>query len=74
MSTELTPIKGRIEIPDGKTKTSSYKETELLLTSFYGGTENGRMIQLTLPLGICHIQMTQQQVRDLLMTLAEWND
>lgn len=73
MSTELTPIKGRIEIPDGHTRTSTYRETEILLTSFSGG-KNGTMVQLTLPLGVCHVQLTKDQVKDLIATLSEWID
>lgn len=72
MSTELTPIIGRTEFPHPETMQSTYKEDELLLTSFSGGKENGRMLQLTLIHG--HIQLTKDQVKDLIQTLSEWID
>ena len=72
MSTELTPIIGRIEFPRPETKDSKYCDGELLLTSFAGGKENGRMLQLTLSFG--HIQFTKDQVKDLIQTLSEWID
>lgn len=71
MSTELTRIKGRIEIPVSSEKRSKYEHDEMLLTSFSGGN-NGRMIQITLQAN--HIQLTSEQVKDLIATLTEWLD
>lgn len=74
MSKELTTIKGRIEIPDADTKTSKYTDGELYITSFPGGKSEGQMVQLSFTLMEDHIQLTKQQVRDLIATLSEWLD
>jgi hypothetical protein len=70
MSTELTPIKGRIKVFSSE-KRSKYERDEMLLTSF-SGSKNGRMIQITLQAN--HIQLTSEQVKDLITTLTEWLD
>ncbi len=72
MSTELKSITGRIEIPDAETRTSSYRTTNLLITSFSDGPKNGTMLQLTIAASGGHIQLTREEVRDLCSTLRKW--
>lgn len=74
MSTELTPIIGRIEISDIEKRQSNYRQGELMITSFSGGLGAGPMLQLTTPIGYDHIQLTKDQVKNLLQTLSEWLD
>jgi len=46
MATDLKSIKALIEVPDTARNISDYKETELLLNTFYGGKDRGRSLQL----------------------------
>jgi hypothetical protein len=46
MSKELKTLKGKIKIPDEETRKSYYKETDILLTSFYGGVKRGHSLQI----------------------------
>lgn len=69
MSTELKSIKGRKETEFG------YKESEIKLTRFSGG-QNGRMVQINIEPEVnqigfksAHIQLTQEQVRELIEEL-----
>lgn len=60
MSTNLKSLVGKIEIPDTENKKSNYKETKLHLTTFYGGVERGKSLQIgfTNEQGdYCHIQL-----------------
>lgn len=71
MSTELSTVMGRIEIPLPALGRSTYANGKMYITSFSDG-ENGRMLQITLPQN--HIQLTKQQVSDLIAALSEWAD
>jgi|TARA_B100001093_G_scaffold519811_1_gene610665 hypothetical protein len=69
MSTELKTIKGRKETDFG------YNESEIKLTRFSGG-ENGVMVQINIQPDVdkyglphAHIQLTQEQVRELVKEL-----
>lgn len=42
------------------------------VTSFFGGTERGRCIQLTNGATGDHIQLTKAQMVDLISTMCEW--
>ncbi len=69
MSTTLGIIKGRQEIPQKGIMKSNYKDSELVLTRFSGGTKNGTMLQISTEND--HIQLTVQQVRNLIDTLEK---
>ena len=69
MSTELKSIKGRKETEFG------YNESEIKLTRFSGG-KNGLMVQININPDVdrngipsAHIQLTQEQVRELITEL-----
>jgi len=47
-------------------------QPELFVTSFYGGIDAGRSIQLTLPFGINYVQLTRGGVWELHTALSEW--
>ena len=69
MSTELPTVTGRVEaMHDSADHTVSYADRDMLLTRFYGGEENGTMIQLTL--GEQYVQLTKDQVIHLIAVLA----
>lgn len=68
MSQELIVIKGRKEVVNEEAV--SYKDQELCITSFYGGTSNGAMIQLDIDMA--HIQLDKNKVRDLVYQLNQW--
>lgn len=66
MATELKSIKAKIEIPNPPKATSTYKETKVSLTRFYGGKERGVSLQLTFlnENGDCsHIQLDNENVQ-----------
>lgn len=78
MSTELKSIQGRHEktelAPQGGYETV-YSHSSMSLTRFAGGPEIGPMLQITLPQHgddyFSHIQLTQDQVQDLVDELRE---
>lgn len=53
-------------------KLSSDKVDPLRLTSFYGGAQRGRSLQLTI--GNRFTQLTEAEVRDLIMDLLDWKN
>lgn len=59
MSTEIKTIKGATET----------EETRLILTRFYGGSENGTMLQLTVTNPEGYIQLSKRDVFNLAKTL-----
>ena len=74
MSTELKTLKGKIEIPDSPKMESTYKSTELYLTSFYGGQERGTSLQIGFynDLGnYNHIQLDHETIIELRNILNE---
>jgi hypothetical protein len=70
MSTELKSTKGLEEIPVPNERRSEYEETHLLMTSYWGGRDKGRMVQLTPERD--HIQLDKAGVQDLVNTLSDW--
>lgn len=74
MSTELKTLKGLIEIPNPKTHVSEYKETDILLNSFWGGTKRGCSLQITFENesgNYSHVQLDNTQVLELIKELQE---
>ena len=50
-----------------------YEDVEVSLTSFSGGLERGRCIQITLnPIGEGYIQLTEDQIVELISALNDW--
>lgn len=47
MSTELTNISAKIEVPDTINKVSNYLDRTIFLNSFYGGNNRGKSLQIT---------------------------
>ena len=73
MSTELKTLKGKIEIPNG-TMTSDYKEVDVSLTRFWGGTERKVSLQITFlneQGNYSHIQLDNENVKLLFKELKE---
>jgi len=71
MSQELNSIKGKIEfIKKFDTKEVGYKDELLHITSFYGGDERGRCLQLSI--GESHIQITKENARKLIKEVTNW--
>ena len=60
MSTEIKTIKGSI---------SDNVETSMILNRFYGGHENGSMLQLTLKTSEGYIRLTKEQSIELARAL-----
>tara|TARA_R110002012_G_scaffold59679_4_gene156319 strand:- start:1585 stop:1827 length:243 start_codon:yes stop_codon:yes gene_type:complete len=74
MSTTIAEITGRMEKYDHKTQNPGYVNTYMYINRFYGGKENGRMLQLTTGVN-SYIQLTQDQVKDLAKVLTNaFND
>ena len=73
MSTDIKTIRGRYESTGGYGSTLKYAPSDINLTRFFGGQENGAMLQLT----ICndkeyaYIQLTQKQVKKLAKVLRD---
>ena len=76
MSTHIKTIVGRYEIVTRRNNpVSVYDNSELHLTRFWGGTANGRMLQLTIQSDrTAYIQLTQEQVKELAQTLLDCFD
>jgi hypothetical protein len=72
MSQELAIIKGQHEVIDKNAKSVAHKDSDLYVTSFSGGKENGVMIQLSPDLGTDHIQLKKEQVKELIKILTDW--
>ena len=74
MSEKLVTIKGKYEIPIGRKYSSTYTDSELLLTSFYGG-KRGQCIQLTITNCSGYsdfIQLNKKSVKKLVEKLKIW--
>lgn len=73
MSTSIKTIVGRYEIVTRRNNpVVVYDNSELHLTRFWGGTTNGRMLQLTIQSDrTAYIQLTQEQVKELAQTLLD---
>jgi len=72
MSTNITSIKGRYEANHHNTdKLPIYEVSELNINRFYGGKENGGMLQLTIYNGQNepYVQLTREQVCNLIEAL-----
>lgn len=73
MSTELKTLKGKIEIPN-ETMTSDYKEVDVSLTRFWGGTERKESLQITFlneQGNYSHVQLDNENVKLLFKELKE---
>ena len=78
MSTSIKTIKGRYELPvsDG-TFNPKYGESQIHLNTFYGGSKNGKMLQITIGnndipfLAPSHVQLTQKQVKSLVKAIKK---
>lgn len=76
MSTDLKTLKGKIETAAfiGNKTEPHYISKELHLTSFYGGKERGKSLQLgfeTLTKEYAHIQLDNDTVKELIEILQE---
>ena len=75
MSTELKTLKGKIEIPNrNETMTPDYKEVDVSLTRFWGGTERKLSLQITFlneQGNYSHIQLDNENVKLLFEELKE---
>jgi hypothetical protein len=72
MSTELKTITGRYEIESDIKHMPSYDEATISATRFYGGHDNGQMLQLTIQSrNIAYVQLTRKQVHDLIELLQD---
>ena len=75
MSTEIGQIEGRFEeVESVEKRTVRYRPCTLYLTQFSGGEKNGVMLQMTIAQEngeSAFIQLTRDQVRDLVATLKE---
>ena len=68
MSTELRSLKGKIEIPNTQSMNSDYKETELFLNRFWGGTYRGTCLQITFlneEGNYSHVQIDSENIEEL---------
>jgi len=80
MSTTFKRITGKFEdysnrptnFESGKFPTPEYKDNELSLTSFAGGKERGRCLQVTLHDSIGYAQFTKDQATELRDALNSW--
>lgn len=73
MSTEIKTLKGKIEIPN-ETMTSDYKEVDVSLTRFWGGTERKESLQITFlneQGNYSHVQLDNENVKLLFKELKE---
>lgn len=74
MSTHIKTIKARYESTSKSTATlqPTYNIATLDITRFYGGKANGSMLQITIQSDdIAYIQLTEQQVQELIQTLQD---
>ena len=82
MSTTFKNITGRFEDfsncvvknPTESFPTPKYNNNNLSLTSFYGGIERGRCLQITISEGIGYTQLTRIQVVELKFAIDQWLD
>jgi predicted aspartyl protease len=68
MGTQIKVISGRIELRNYSPITE-YEKSNLYIDRFYGGKENGAMIQLTIDTGSDYIQLTKGEAYNLGLTL-----
>lgn len=74
MSTKLTQLLGKIEIPNIKTQSPDYKDVEVHINSFWGGEKRGKSLQLGFHNAdgeYQHIQLDNENVRKLCIELQE---
>lgn len=68
MSTTFKSISAKIEISDPKKRESNYKETEVNLTSFFGGVKRGHSLQIGFvneQNQYSHIQLDNENIQKL---------
>lgn len=71
MSSNIANIEGRIELPTFGTPT--YASSQMLVTRFSGGLNNGAMLQLSFTTKD-YIQLNKVQIQQLKEVLANWED
>jgi hypothetical protein len=77
MSTTFKEINGKVEapiyqvVPKGQFPKVEYQDVTLSLTSFWGGAERGRSLQLTISNGN-YIQLTKEAVQELRDSILDW--
>lgn len=73
MSTTIKTIIGRYEESHNGDLTCNYSDSNISLTRFSGGHENGAMLQLTISNNkeSAYVQLTQAQVKSLVNTLKD---
>ena len=75
MSTTFKEINGKVEChtlhQKGQFPKVEYQDVTLSLTSFWGGTERGRSLQLTISNGN-YIQLTKGAVEELRDSILDW--
>jgi len=56
--------------------TNIYESDKLIITSFYGGQEKGRMIQMTAletkEMGVSYCQLNKDEVVEIIKKLTNW--
>lgn len=65
MSTEIGKVKGRFEKNHHGDYSVDYGKSKMYVTRFYGGVENGPMLQLTMSNDRPYIQLTKKEVKKL---------
>jgi len=77
MSTTFKEINGKVEAPiyqifqKDQFPKVEYQDATLSLTSFFGGTERGRSLQLTIS-NSGYIQLTKDAVKELRDSILDW--
>lgn len=77
MSTRIALISGKYEIPNPATMTCNYGRSDLLVTSFWGGVNRGKCLQITAvedDATVSYSQLTKEQVLELRDVLSAWLD
>lgn len=72
MSTELKTLQGKIEVPNLDDRTSEYNDTNVFVTSFYGGKDRGQSLQITFldeSGNYTHVQLDNENVKALVKEL-----
>lgn len=73
MSTEIKTITGRYEKSHNEDYTVNYSDSNITLTRFAGGLENGAMLQITISNNeeAAYAQLTSTQVKSLIDGLKD---
>lgn len=71
MSTSFGKVKGRVEARHNGDYTVDYGKTKMYVNRFYGGAENGAMIQLTMSGDKPYIQLTKKEAKRLVKKIKK---